>query len=194
MSMGYELPTTLTVGGVAYPIRSDYRAVLDVLRAMSDAELDGYARAYVVLCVMYPEHDKIPPEHVNEAVERACEFISCGGQEDDGRPHPRLIDWDKDAEIIMPAVNSVAHTELRALPYLHWWTFWGYFMSVGESVLGTVLAIRQKQAMRKPLTDGEKEYYRANKKLIDLDKRETAEERKMREEAEAMLENWLDGR
>ena len=38
--MSYLLPTTLTVGGIEYAIRSDYRAALDIFAALADPELD----------------------------------------------------------------------------------------------------------------------------------------------------------
>lgn len=82
----------------------------------------------------------------------------------------------------MPAVNSVAHTELRALPELHWWTFWGYFMSIGESLLSSVINIRLKKAKGKKLEKCEQEFYRENRKIIDIKRpRSEQEERELRE-------------
>lgn len=122
----YDLPTSLEIGGVGYPIRSDFRAILDILIAASDPELDDLGKAIVMLQIMFPDWEKIPPEHIEEACKKACDFIDCG-KKDDGKPKPRMIDWEQDASLIVPAVNGVAHTEVRALPYLHWWTFFGYF-------------------------------------------------------------------
>lgn len=183
---GYSLPTSVCVGGVKYPIRTDFRAVLDVLCAMNDPELDGRAKSIVLIQIMFPEWKDIPADHLEECCKQACEFIDCG-QKDDGRPHPKMIDWEQDAQIIMPAVNSVAHTEIRSMPYLHWWTFWGYFMEVGESLLSSVLNIRDKKAKHKKLEKWEQEFYRENKDLIDFKRRETEEEKAARES----IEKWL---
>lgn len=176
----YELPTSLNVGGVEYDIRTDYRAILDVLIAMNDPELDDEAKAYVLLDIMYPDLEKIPQEHIAEAYDKACEFIDCG-QKDDGKNHPKTIDWEQDAGMIVPAVNSVAHTEIRAMQYLHWWSFFGYFMEIHESLLSSVISIRQKQDKRKELDKWEKEFYRDNKALIDLKRKETEAEKSAKE-------------
>lgn len=185
----YSLPTSLTVGGVEYEIRSDFRAVLDVLSAMSDDELDERARTLVLLAVIYPGWESIPPEHLAEAVDAACEFIDGGqrrrGQAEPTAKLPRLYDWEADAALIIPAVNGVAHTEVRALPYLHWWTFLGYFMEIGDSLFSTVLGIRKKRAAKKKLEPWESETVRAHREWFAPPKREG--DRREREAIEAWL-------
>lgn len=183
---GYSLPTSLTVGEVDYPIRSDFRAVLDIIEAASDPELDDAHRAEVLLRILYEDPEAIPPERMEEALIKANEFIDCG-QVDDGKPHPRLIDWEQDAPLILPAINGVSHCEIRSLPYLHWWTFFGYFMEVGESQLASVLHIRQKKAKRKKLEKHEQEFYRENKHLIDL-REKISDEEKVKKES---MMKWL---
>lgn len=182
----YDLPVALAVGGREYAIRYDFRAVLDVLIAMNDPELDGPCKSMVILKIMFPDWRTIPQEHISEAIKQACEFIDCG-QKDDGKPKPKLIDWEQDAAIIIPAVNSVAHTDVRAIGNLHWWTFWAYFMEIGESVFASVVSIRGKKAKGKKLEKWEQEYYRENRHLIDLRKKETPEEKAMQE----YLNKWL---
>ena len=183
---GYTLPTSVCVSGTEYPIRTDFRAVLDVLCAMNDPELDGRGKSIVLIQIMFPDWQEIPPEHLEECCKQVCEFIDCGNR-DDGKPRPKMIDWEQDAPLIVPAVNSVAHTEVRSVEYMHWWTFWGYFMSVGESLLSSVLDIRQKKAKHKKLEKYEQEFYRENRELIDFKRKETAEEKAARES----IEKWL---
>ncbi|MGN1025935.1 MAG: Gp15 family bacteriophage protein [Faecousia sp.] len=163
----YDLPTSLEVGGVEYRIRSDFRAVIDILIAMNDPELDEQGKAAVILKILYPAWREIPPEHHQEALQKAAEFIDCG-QKSDGKKHPRMIDWEQDAPLIIPAVNSVAHTEVRAIPDLHWWTFFGWFMEIGDSVFSNVLRIRDKKAKGKKLEKAEQEWYGKNRHLVNL--------------------------
>lgn len=188
---GYELPVTLTVGGAVYDIRSDFRAVLDVLSAVSDPELDDREKASVMLKIIYPGWRDIPSEHIPDALDAACGFIDCGCRavsDDGGAPRPRLFDWDGDAALIIAAVNGVAHTEVRALPYLHWWTFWGYFIEIGDSLFSTVLGIRHKRARHKKLDAGESAFYRENRMLVDGRPRLSAEDSAKMEE----VLRWLD--
>ena len=125
----YDLPTSLTIGGVGFPIRSGWRAIVDILVACGDSELDDETKALVLLQIMFPEWEKIPESCIPEALEKACAFIDCG-QKDDGKPRPKMIDWEQDAPIIIPEVNKVAGREVRIDPNIHWWTFFGFFMEI----------------------------------------------------------------
>lgn len=183
---GYELPTSLNIGGVDCSIRTDFRAVLDVLAAMNDPDLDVNGKFIVLIEIMYPDYKNIPKELLYEAYEKACEFIDCG-QKDDGKQHPKTVDWEQDARIIIPAVNSVAHAEIRALSHLHWWTFFGYFMEIRESLFTSVLNIRQKKAKGKRLEKWERDFYKENKKIIDFERKDSDEVKKEKDS----LMKWL---
>ena len=176
---GYELPTSLNVGGVDCSIRTDFRAIIDILMVWNDPELDDdRCRALVMLQILYVDFDKIDQSYWNEAVEKACEFIDCG-QKPDSKKRPRLMDWEQDASLIIPAVNKVAHTEVRALPYLHWWTFMAYFMEIGDSLFANVVSYRSNRAKNKKIEPWEREFYRENRSIIDLAKKdERSEEEK----------------
>lgn len=183
---GYTLPMSVCVSGTEYPIRTDFRAVLDVLCAMNDSELDGRAKSIVLIQIMFPDWKNIPVEHLEECCKQACEFIDCG-QHDDGKPHPKMIDWEQDADLIVPAINRVTGKEIRAIEYMHWWTFWGAYMEIGECLFSNVLNIRDKKARHKKLEKWEQEFYRENRELIDFKRKETAEEKAARES----IEKWL---
>ena len=170
----YELPTALEVNGNTYEIRSDFRAVLDVLAAQNDPELDDQSKAYVLLTIMYPDFQSIPRDDVEEALKKAIEFIDYG-YEDDGSPKPRLVDWQQDASMIISGINKVAHTEVRQLQYMHWWTFFSYYMEIGDGLFSEVVSIRSKKAKHKKLEKYEQEFYRNNKAIVDLKTPETEE-------------------
>ena len=182
----WKLPVSLNVSGKEYPIRYQFGAVLDILTAYSDPEMEEADKADVLLTIMYPTLEEMPKEQLSEAFGKACEFIDCG-QKDDGKTKPRLMDWNQDAEIIIPAINKVAGMEIRANPELHWWTFWGFFMSIGDSLFSTVLHIRQKKKSGKKLDKWESEFYRENKNLVDL---RVPESEEIKAEKENILK-WL---
>lgn len=186
--MTYRLPTSLEVGGESYEIRSDFRAVLDVLVALYDPELDQYGQAMVMLQIIYPRWKDIPPEHLQEAIDKACTFIDCGQKKEDARK-PRLIDWEQDAPIIIPAVNKVAHFDVRDREYLHWWTFFGFFMEIGESTFSSVVHIRQKRHNGEKLEKWESRFYQQNMKMCELERRRTKEEQDIID----YLNKWLGG-
>lgn len=185
--MMYDLPKKLQVGGRWYRIRTDFRAVLDILVAFGDPELDDAEKDQVMREILYIDYDTIPLEDWTEAAEQAVWFIDCGlHREDDMNPKPRTMDWQKDAPIVIPAVNKVAMMDVRAMKYLHWWTFFGYYMEIGEGTFSTVLGIRQKRAEGKKLEKWEEEFLRKNRSLCALPEAVTdaqKERRKTEEEA-----------
>lgn len=176
-----ELPTTLNVNGKSYRIRSDFRNILRIFEAFADEALSDQEKLYVCLQRMYADFSSIPKTDYQEAYEKASWFISCDQIEEQRHP-VRVFNWVKDSPIMFPAINKVAGTEVRGLPYMHWWTFMGYFQSIdSDSLFGTVLSIRQKRAKGKKLEKYEKEFIRNNPGLMALDpgqtKPKTAEEK-----------------
>lgn len=186
MMKNWKLPKTLNVGGKDYPIRYQYHAILTVLSAYSDPELEADEKQEILLTIMFENASEIPQEHIPEAIQKACEFIDCG-QKEDGKPKPKVMDWEQDADIIIPAINKVAGFEIRNNEDLHWWTFWGYFISIGDSLFSNVLHIRRKKKSGKKLDKWEEEFYRDNKSLVDLRSPESEE---IKAEKENILK-WL---
>lgn len=163
----YDLPTSVTVGGVEYEIRSDYRAVLDICTALSDPELSDQERALVALEIFYPALEDMPPSHYEEAIKKCFWFVSCG-DENKENSGPRLVDWEKDFKFIAAPVNRILGTEIRSLKYLHWWTFVAAYYEIGECTFAQIVQIREKLAKSKPLDKYEKEWYRKNRAIVDL--------------------------
>lgn len=182
----WELPISLNVGGKDYAIRYQFAAALDVLKAYNDPELERDEQAEIMLRILIPDFDAIPMEHIQEAIEKCTWFLDCG-QKDDGKHKPRLIDWEQDASLIMPEINKVAGKEIRWEKDTHWWTFFGWFMGIGDGFLTTVIHIRKKLASHKKLEKWEEEIYRDNKHVIDLKKRESQEERAIKDS----ILSWL---
>ena len=183
-----ELPRSVEVNGRIYGIRTDFRDILRIITAFNDPELEENEKLFVCLYVLYEDFDSIPKEDMEEAYMQASWFIDCGEEPSDepGR-HPRTMDWEQDERILFPAINSVAGTEVRALEYLHWWTFMGYFMEIHEGVFSQVLSIRQKKAKGKKLEKWEQEFWRSNKNLCVLKQKLTKEEQEARDRINRLL-------
>ena len=87
-----------------------------------------------------------------------------------------MIDWSHDSNLIASAINNVANQEIRSLPYLHWWTFLGYYTAIGECLLSTVVSIRYKKARGEKLEKYEKKFMQDNPQYFNIDLR-TAEQK-----------------
>ena len=177
----WTLPTSLTVGDVGYQINTDFRTVLYILQIFGDPDYEQDEQAAICLRVLYPDWESIPPDRYQEALERAMEFIDAGVPSDSGKK-PRTVDFEQDAGLIIPAVNRVLGQEVRSIPYLHWWTFLGAYMEIGESLFSTVVGIRQKKAKGKKLEKHELEFYKTNRAMVEMKKRETEQDIRRKEE------------
>ena len=171
--MVYDLPTTAEFGGKTFRIRSDFRAILDIIEAINDPDLDDWDRSEVALSIFYPDLDEIPD--LQEALAFLMWFIDCGGNEQKKKGR-QLIDWERDFERIIAPINRVLGYEARAVPVdeetgqgLHWWTFISAYMEIGpDCLISQVVNIRDKLARGKKLEKHEREWYRRNKSLVDL--------------------------
>lgn len=188
--MTWRLPESLKIGDSDFRIRTDFRDVLTVFNAYNDPDLTDDAKTFIMMRIMYPDLDKIPEELMQEAAEKAIEFLNCG-QTDDGKKKPQLMDWEQDAEIIIPAINKVAGCEVREKEHLHWWTFLGYYMEIGDGIFSQVVNIRYKRVHGKKLEKWEEEFERENRKLCKLRKRLTEEEKAQLEEDRKALEELI---
>lgn len=168
MHDAWRLPTAIELQGKEYAIRTDFRAILDIIAAQNDPELTDEEKIVVLLEVLYK--DQVPAELLEEACRKAGEFIDAGmGEHEDKKPpSPRLMDWEQDAPILIPAINKVLGTEVRMQDYVHWYTFLGAYMEIGEGLFASVVSYRNKKAKGKKLEKWDQEFYRSNKRLIDL--------------------------
>jgi len=164
--MMYELPTTLEIDGVEHPIRSDYRAVLDICTALADNELTSQEKGLALLTILYEDVEAIT--NLEEAVKKGLWFVACGDDTTPQRKAPKLMDWEKDFSLIVAPVNRIAGCEIRSLPYMHWWTFIGYYYEIGDCAFANIVSIRSKKAKGKKLEKWEQEFYRENRDKIDL--------------------------
>lgn len=192
MASAWDFPTSLNVNGKDYDIRTDFRVILDVLTALTDPDLqtddpklDAWIKTKTILEIMYPDYETIPPEDYAEAVRQASDFIDMGIKDEIKKP--RTMDWEQDAPLIVPAINKVLGKEIRAEKYVHWWTFLGAYMEIGEGLYSQIIAIRTKKAKNKTLEKWEQEFYRDNKKLIDLKPKLSEEEKAEKERLNALF-------
>lgn len=181
--MIYDLPKTVEISGTVYDIRSDYRAVLDIISAISDPELTNDEKAKVILEIFYKSFEELPTENYQEAIQRFFWFMNCGNVEQAGKG-TKLMDWEQDFQLIASPVNRVLGVEIRSIEYLHWWTFISAYQEIGDCLFAQVVSIRQKKAKGKKLDKAEQEFYRKNRQLVEFKFKYTAED-------DAIIDAWL---
>lgn len=192
------LPETLPVGGEEYPIRTDYRNVLQVFEAFQDPDLFPEEKWIVAIYLMFERFSCADDVifavrdgfNLEEAQKQILWFISAGQTEKKIAEAP-VYSWTQDEQIIFSAINKVAGLETRELEYLHWWTFLGYFNEIGEGTFSFIVGIRHKLNKGKKLEKHEKEFLAQNKELVKLEKPKTKEEIEELEERQAILDEVL---
>ena len=181
--INYGLPKAVEINGTEYDIRSDYRAILDIVEALNDVNLNAREKAYVVLEIFYPDIDDMPYDDMQEAIEKCFEFIDGGNRRKEGNA-PKVVDWSKDFPLIIAPINAVAGREIRADEYCHWWTFLAYYNEIsGDCTFAQVVRIRDKDARGKSLDKDEREWKMRNLELVEMPSQYTDEE-------EEILKMW----
>lgn len=182
--MRYDLPKSVEVDGAEYEIRSDYRAILDIIEAIDDPELDEQEKCEAALMIFYPDLDSMPYCSYNEALEKCIDFINCGEKKTELKKQPRVMDWSQDFPLIVSPINRVLGCEIRALDYLHWFTFMAAYQEIGDCLFAQVVSIRKKKASGKKLDKSDQEFYKKNKNLVDLNAKYT-------EQDEETINRWV---
>lgn len=172
----WRLPTTAEIGGKEYPVRADYREVLDLLTILQDEAIPRQMQLRIVLPLFYDGFPAMPRKDWAEALQWMFQFINGGEEEVESRPFPKRIDWGQDQPLILADINRVAGCEIRALSFMHWWTFLSWFRAIGEGQLSLVVGIREKRRKGQKLEKWEQEFYREHQNEIDLKQRYTPEE------------------
>lgn len=174
----YSLQTSVQINQASFNIRNggDYRMVLDCFEALNDVELSHNERIYAALIIFYEDFDDVndfpkDSDEVTELVKAMFRFFNQNEDIQSNTQDIRLIDWNEDSTLIVSAINNVANQEIRSLPYLHWWTFMGYYMAIGECPLSHIVSIRSKKARGEKLEKYEKKFIQDNPQYFNRDMR-----------------------
>lgn len=191
----FELPVSIQVGEQSFNIREkgDFRMVLDCFVALNDMELSKEERIIAAVMMFYEGFDEVEDvlycdeSILTSLVKEMYNFFNCGQPDGVGnKVKHNLIDWKKDQQLICSAVNNVANKEIRLEKYVHWWTFMGYYLAIGESPMSTIVSIRNKIVEGKKLEKYEKEFRQDNPQYFEWNSKSLEEK-----EAEKMImEMW----
>lgn len=182
--MIYELPTSVEISGKTFEIRSDYRAVLDIITALSDPDMTDSEKAEAALTIFYPGFEDILPDDYQDAIERLFWFINCGDGSNAGK-QPKLMDWEQDFQYIVAPVNKIIGKDIRTPGlYIHWFTFISAYQEIGDCMFAQIVGIRQKKLKGKKLDKQEQEFYKKNRHIVDF-------KRKYTQQDEEVMDAWL---
>lgn len=188
----YELPKSIMLNGQEWNIRNegDFRVILDCFEALNDVDLSTNEKIIASLIIFLEDLNSIEDINklpdIEEAYKEMVKFFNCGQEEQESNSY-KLIDWNKDSTLIISAVNKVAGKEIRS-QYVHWWTFMGYYVAIGECPLSTIVGIRYKKLKNKKLEKWERDFVRENPQYFRNIQNKTSEELKFEEELKKLWE------
>lgn len=173
----YSLPTVVDINGVTHPItnKGDYRVIIEgCFKSLNDPELDSQFRVISALYCFYDELndidnfetelEKVFGDNIEEAVIKMYDFFDCNQKTSGAQTSRSVIDWEQDAQLICSAINPIAPYDDIRLDniYIHWFTFMGYYMAIGDCPWAQIVSIRNKIVNHKKLEKHEKEFKREN--------------------------------
>ena len=180
----FTLPIQVTVSGREYPVRTDFRVILEIFVMLADPSLSDADKTEALLRMFYEER----PADIPAALQAFRDFADPGSpvRKPSG---PALVNWLHDFPLLVGPVNHVLGAECRSMPYLHWHTFLAAYMEISpDSVFSQTLRIREKLRSGKKLEKWEREFWAANKRLCALRPRLTDEEKEKKEKLQKLLD------
>ena len=162
----FDLPTSVTVSGAEYPVRTDFRTILEIFVMLDDPDLSDADKTEALLRMFYVNR----PEDATAALQAFTDFVDPRQAAKTPAKHStRLIDWSQDFDLMVAPINHILGFECRAADYLHWRTFLAAYLEIPpESVFARVLRIREKLRTGKKLEKYERTWYNKNRDLVHL--------------------------
>ena len=173
----FTLSDKVTISGAEYPIRTDFRVILEIFVMLDDPDLSDADKTEALLRIFYVNR---PPD-AKAALQAFTDFVDPRhSQKAERKKQSPLIDWQQDFDLTVAPINHILGFECRAADYLHWQTFLAAYLEIPpESVFARVLRIREKLRTGKKLEKNERAWYNKNRELVHLKPKFSTEEQKV---------------
>lgn len=131
------LPRSITIGGEAYAINTDYRIMADFEMKIANADMsDRTAFAKVLSETVSALFIDVPHADALRIIEGVLWYYRCGNdpRETSGAPRPnkRYYDYSEDSDYIYAAFMQQYGDDLLTSK-MHWWEFRAKFMALTEA-------------------------------------------------------------
>ena len=144
----FDLPSTVTISGIEYPVRTDFRTILEIFVMLDDPDLTDADKTEALLRMFYVNR---PPD-AEAALRAFTDFVDPRHGNQGKTSSGRLIDWSQDFDLMVAPINHILGFECRSVDFLHWHTFLAAYLEIPpESVFARVLRIREKLRTGKKL-------------------------------------------
>ncbi len=131
------------VGGIDFPIRTDFREIIELEKKLHNPDMDEARRIMDAVNFFYKTS---PPVDVQRAMDQMLDFYRC-----EQAPRPpisekskgRAFSYEQDAPLFYSAYLSQYGVDLCDIEYLHWYKFRAMFEGLSpETQLMRVIGYR----------------------------------------------------
>ena len=186
------LPESVSIGGLKYPIDTDFRTWVLLEELLLDETITQSEKAALALELVYPV--PVPPFLIEDALEGIFWFYSLnkGVQRSDSEGQEEstgtaVYSYEHDAEYIYAAFLEQYGIDLTSTD-LHWWKFRALLKSLGEDTLFVKIMGYRAMEISADMPAKQKVFYTKMKKLYALPVSRAEEEK-----ANAIEEALLNG-
>lgn len=195
------LPTTVTVGGVEYPINTDFRTSILFEQMAVDIDIEDEEKWRYLLDYYY-DGIHVTNENIGGLIGEALKFYRCErGQlqsndesckDSASSSSDKIYDFDYDDMYIYGAFLQQYGIDLQDIEYLHWWKFKAMFNSLKEDCKFCKILEYRSVDLSQVQDDAQKEYYRKMKELYKLPTKVSIKEEERQRAVEECLKKGLD--
>lgn len=179
MKFKQQLPTTVEIDGMEYPINWDFRAAIQ-FEILLEEEMDDVKIVFQMLSIFYGD---CIPQNIQQAANKALEFYAGGDKKEKKheesrkvKPYSFQVDWD----YLYAAFLEQYGIDLQDVT-LHWWKFRAMFQSLSEDTkFGEIVGYRTIKLSGK-MEREKREFYKKMKKEYALPKANSKEQKRVEE-------------
>lgn len=165
------LPKVVEIGGILYPVDTDFRTSIRFELLMQDGEIPDKEKTIRALKLYYPG---IPP-NIREACEKMAWFYRCGREDtrqtEDGEEATetkQVYDFAYDADYIYAAFLGQYDVDLQKVKHLHWWKFRAMFRALEENCEFVKIMGYRGMTIPAKMPKEQKAFYRKMKRIHAL--------------------------
>ncbi|MGL5330439.1 MAG: Gp15 family bacteriophage protein [Peptostreptococcaceae bacterium] len=198
------LPTTIEVGGIDYPINTDFRTSILFEQMMVDTDIDDKYKGSLALDYYFGEDNPAINEN-NEVefmkkalgfynhkkdIDKEIENIENDEVQEESSNNAKIYDYDYDDIYIYSAFLQQYGIDLQDIEYLHWWKFKAMFNSLKEDCKFCKILEYRGVDLSKIQDNDRRAFYKKMKDMYRLPDKATLEEEKKNADITKML---MDG-
>lgn len=184
-----ELPKSVYIDDIEYPIDTDFRTSIKVAMLFDDPSIEEWEKTAQTLELYFGGI----PSDIETAIEAAIAFFECDREVRGGTSSKKpVLSFEYDAPYIFAAFMQQYHIDLTEVDYMHWWKFKALFDSL-SSHTKIMEIVSYRAADTKGMSKEEKQQINQLKKIYKLPSPQERMSEEEKEYEEALNDALMNG-